>query len=71
MTRINKVKYLINKGEKITYHVNSTRRLIVDYVKLDGRELYFKSYSEDQAEAGKVIDLLYWDWVFLGGRNNG
>lgn len=71
MTRINKIKYLISKGEKIFYHKNPTGRLIIDCIKLDGREIHYKSYSEDQAMAGKDVDLLFWEWMTRGGRSNG
>lgn len=64
MTRREKIKILIIKGEKIDWHSRtSDGRLVIDGIKIDGEWKRFSSYNEDQVAAGKWIDLLYYNWT--------
>lgn len=67
MTRIQQIKYLLGKGEKIEYHYTAQKRLMVDSIMLDGKLITFNTSHTDQAEAGSWILLLWWDWIHNGG----
>jgi len=60
MTRIKRINYLVENGEKIDYHYNTyryQRRLIIDKI---NEFVYHNTYS-DQSLAAEMVDLMYWE----------
>lgn len=63
MTRISKVLFLIIKGEEIVYEKKGSHTYVLAIKQDDGTWERFTKKSEDQKEAGRLIDLLYWEWT--------
>lgn len=64
MTRMNKIDYLLLKGEKINYHLRKTdKRLVVDSIWAGEHWEIYGTCSNDQVKAGQLIDRMYWNWT--------
>ena len=62
MTRIKKIKYLIEQGESIKYHYNyftKQRRLVIDEVD----NIDYHNTNQEQEIANLTIDLMYWEYT--------
>ena len=62
MTRIRKINYLIEQGEKINFHHNyytNQRRLIIDQID----DIKYNNTNIDQSLANSLIDIMYWEYT--------
>lgn len=62
MKRVDRIQFLIEKGEVIKYHFGeykSQRRLIIDEVE----GFSYTSNAKEQKLATEHVDLLYWEYT--------
>lgn len=63
MTRQDKVNFLIQNGEQITYHIKpSDKRFYIDTIKTSNKTIEkFTTKTESQHKAEQLLDLLIYE----------
>lgn len=76
MTRKDKVLFLIENGEQITYHIKpSNKQFYIDTIKVNSKTVEkFTTKAADQKKAEQLLDILIYEYrlegIFIEGDND-